>query len=107
MNDAILSTATIRNLRAGTLTASVRKSEYGTPRPQVEVRFPKGTHYRKASAALHALAAVAELATPGTESWVVVVDAHGDEVGRVYLELADGTAEEARRGLEMLRQTIA
>jgi hypothetical protein len=106
MNDAILTTATIRNLRAATLTASMGESRYGTPEPQVEVRFLRGTHYRKSSAALHALAAVIELATPTNEGWVVVVDPHGDEVGRVYLELVKGDDAEAGRGLELLKRTI-
>jgi hypothetical protein len=107
MNDAILNTATIRNLRAATLTARMGESRYGTPQPEVEVRFPRGTHYRKASAALHALAAILELATPTNEGWVVVVDPHGDEVGHVYLELVDGGYPEARRGLELLHRAIA
>ncbi|MGO9714152.1 MAG: hypothetical protein ACLQBL_35175 [Polyangiaceae bacterium] len=106
MNDAIMSTATIRNLRAATLTPSMGESRYGTPEPQVDVRFLRGTHYRKSSAALHALAAVIELATPTNEGWVVVVDPNGDEVGRVYLELVKGDEAEARRGLELLKRTI-
>ena len=71
------------------------------------MRFLRGTHYRKSSAALHALAAILELATPTNEGWVVVVDPHGDEVGRVYLELVDGGYPEARRGLELLKRAIA
>lgn len=107
MNDAIMSTAAIRNLRAATLTPSMGESRYGTTEPQVDVRFLRGTHYRKSSAALHALAAVIELATPTNEGWVVVVNPHDDEVGRVYLELVKGDDAEARRGLELLKRTIA
>ena len=36
---------------------------YGTPEPQVALRFPKGTSYRVVKAALHELAADVELAT--------------------------------------------
>jgi hypothetical protein len=107
MNDAILNTALVRNLRAASLKVSMGESQYGTPRPQVEVRFLRGTHYRKSSAALHALAAVIELATPTNEGWVVVVDPHADEVGTVYLELADGNQREATRGLELLKRALA
>lgn len=108
MNDAILSTAVVRNLRAAILKATMGESRYGNLRPpQIEVRFPRGTHYRKSSAALHALVAVIELATPTNESWVVQADPDGDEVGTVYLELASGDESEARRGLEFLKRAIA
>jgi hypothetical protein len=106
MNDAILSTALVRNLRAATLTVSMGESQYGTPQPEVEVRFLRGTHYRKSSAALHALAAAIELATPTTEGWVVIVDPHADEVGHVYLEFVNGDDAEARRGLALLKRAI-
>jgi hypothetical protein len=107
MNDAILNTAVIRNLRAASLKVNMGESRYGTPQPEIEVRFLRGTHYRKSSAALHALAAILELATPTNEGWVVVVDSHGDEVGTVYLELVDGGYPEARRGLELMKRAIA
>jgi hypothetical protein len=105
MNDMILNAATLRNLCDATLRASMQESRYGSPQPELEVRFPKGTHYRRASAVLHALAAIIELATPARESWVVVVD-HGDELGHVYLELAVGSADEARRGLDILKRAV-
>ncbi|NOU32103.1 MAG: hypothetical protein HOO96_29720 [Polyangiaceae bacterium] len=82
-------------------------SRYGTPEPQIEVRTPKGTHFRKLHAALHMLAAEAELATPAGESWVVQTDATSDQRGRIYLELADGNEQEAARGLELLRRLRA
>ena len=106
MNGAILNTAVVRNLRAASLKAKMGESRYGTPEPEIEVRFLRGTHFRKSSAALHALAAILELATPTNEGWVVVVDPHGDEVGRIYLELVDGSYPEARRGLELLKRAI-
>jgi len=82
-------------------------SRYGTPEPQIEVRTPKGTHFRKLRAALHMLAAEVELATPAGESWVVQTHATSDERGRIYLELADGNEQEAARGLELLRRLCA
>ena len=107
MNDAILNTALARNLRGATLTQSLGESRHGTLRPPVEVRFPKGTSHRKTSAALHALAALAELATPSDESWCVVVDVLSDEAGCVYLELGQGTRTEARSGLAILTAVVA
>ena len=107
MNDAILSTGLIRNLRAAKLTVRMGESRCGTLQPEIEVRFLRGTHYRKSSAAIHALSAVIELATPTNEAWVVQADPHADEVGTVYLELARGDEGEARRGLELLKRAIA
>jgi hypothetical protein len=46
------------------------ESRYGTPEPQIALRFPKGTSYRVVKAALHKLAAEIELATPASEELV-------------------------------------
>ena len=91
----------------GTMTVGKVASRYGsTPEPQIEVRMPKGTHFRRLHAALHRLAAEVELATPAREAWVVQTDPTSDERGRVYLELANGDEAEAARALALLR-TIA
>ncbi len=87
----------------GTMTVGNVASRYGTPEPQIEVRLPKGTSFRRLHAALHRLAAEIELATPVRESWVVQTDATSDERGRVYLELANGDEAEAARGVALLR----
>jgi hypothetical protein len=50
------------------------------------------------------LAAEVELATPAGEAWVVQTDATSDERGRLYLELADATGAEAKRGLALLQR---
>jgi len=92
-------TAMIEN---GTMTVGKVASRYGTPEPQIEVRMPKGTSFRRLHAALHRLAAEIELATPARESWVVQTDATSDERGRVYLELANGDEAEAARGVALL-----
>lgn len=99
MNSAIVS-----NLGSVKMLVSLAQSEWGTPEPQIELRVPKGTHYRKLDAALHALAAELELATPASETWVVGIQAFNDDRGRVYLELVKGEAAEAQRGMEMLRR---
>jgi hypothetical protein len=106
MNDAILTTATIRNLRKARLSASMGRYRYGT-RPEVEVRFPRGTPTRNVTAGLYSLAALVELATPPHERWLVGVDTSDDEVAHVHLELMDDTDEEAARGLALLKRVVA
>ena len=99
MNNAIL-----KSLGNVTMTARLGRSQYGTARPQIEVRVPKGTYFRKLKAALHALAAEVERATPSQEKWVVEIDAFSDDRGQVSLELVNGDAAEEQRGLALLRQ---
>jgi hypothetical protein len=84
-----------------TKTVSQGESRYGSPEPQIALRSPKGTSYRAVKAALHKLAADAELATPASERWCVNTEDF-NESGRVYLELADATPAEAARGMAML-----
>jgi hypothetical protein len=78
---------------------------YGTPEPQIALRFPKGTSYRVVKAALHKLAAEIELATPASESWCVNTEDF-NENGRVYLELADATPADAERGMALLNSLV-
>jgi hypothetical protein len=94
-------------LKGATLTVLLGKSEYGTPEPRVEVRFPAEARYRVRSAALHALAAEIEAATPATDHWCVELADGNYESGRVWLELARGTGDEAERGLALLRSMLA
>lgn len=68
-----------------TVTVSQGESRYGTPEPQIAVRFPKGTSYCVVKATLHKLAAEIELATPASERWCVNTEDF-NESGRVYLE---------------------
>jgi hypothetical protein len=78
-------------------------SRYGHPEPRIEVRFEKGTSFRKVHAALHLLAAAVELATPDGERWIAqMVASSADCAGWIYLELSQATEDEARRGLAML-----
>jgi hypothetical protein len=107
MNDAILNTALVRNLRAATITPSISESRHGARRPQVAVTLPRGTSPRKTSAVLHTVAAVLELATSPTDRWCVVVDHVADHTGCVYVELADDTFAEADRALAMIRGALA
>ena len=46
------------------------ESRYGSPEPQIEVRFTRGTHFRIAKVTIHKLAAEVELATPPSEQWL-------------------------------------
>ena len=93
-------TQIVAALTAGiTLKVEMRKSEYGTPRPTLAVRAPKGTHWRKVGA-LHLIAAIVEAETPARERWLAQIGSRPD--GSVYLELLEGTEEEAQRGIEFL-----
>ena len=87
-----------------TMTIGQGEAQYGTPEPQIEIRFPKGAHHRQVSAAIHKLAAEVELATPEHERWVVETETLYEGRGRGYLELADGTPVEAERGMAMLKK---
>ena len=89
-----------------TKTVSQGESRYGTPEPQIALRFPTGTSYRVVKAALHKLAADVELATPERERWIVQTESFYDARGRVYLELADATPAEAERGMAMLKKRV-
>lgn len=87
-----------------TKTITLGTSQYGNLQPQIEVRMPKGTHYRVAKATLLKLAAEVELATPSTERWIVQLSDHAETSGWVYLELGDGSQAEAERGMALLRR---
>jgi hypothetical protein len=90
------------NLPPGTtLTAKLTRSEGGHPAPTLDVVFPRATHHRAASAAMHRLAAVLEEATPAEEKWLVVISTVNE--GRITLELDQATDTEAARGLALLR----
>ncbi len=94
--------ATTTQNTQGTKTVSQGESRYGSPQPQLEVRFPKGTPFRRVNAALHQLAAEIELATPASERWNVEIDVYYDACGRVYLELSDATPAETERAMALL-----
>jgi hypothetical protein len=89
-----------------TMTIRQGEAQYGTPEPQIEIRFSRGAHHRQVSAAIHRLAAEVELATPEHERWVVETETLYEGRGRVYLELSDGTPAEAERGMAMLKKLV-
>lgn len=93
-------------LENATINVSVAHSRYETPQPQVELRYPRGTHYRVVRAALYALASELESATSVRDRWVIEVDAFGDERGRVFLDLIQGSEPEVERGLALLRKVV-
>jgi hypothetical protein len=80
-----------------TKTVIQGESRYGTPEPQIALRFPKGTCYRAVKAALHKAAAEVELATTASARWCVNTDDF-NESGRVYLELAYATPPRPHAG---------
>lgn len=81
---------------------ALTESAYGR-RPQINiVRSPDSDMtWRHVGAALHQLAAMVEEHTRGGERWLVQVERE-ETSGRVYLELAEGTKEEAERGMQLL-----
>jgi hypothetical protein len=87
------------------MTVTLGRSTYGTPRPQTEVRFPRNTNHRQVSAAAHALAARAELATATTERWCVEMECRNDGA-LVWLELSEGSDAEAARGMNLLERLV-
>lgn len=96
---------TTKNTQA-TTTLSLAESRYGSPEPQIELRFPKGTSHRVVKAALHTLAADVELATPANERWIVHTETYYDDRGRVHLELAEATPAEAERAMALLTKLV-
>ena len=84
------------------------RSQYGHPEPRIEVKFARGTSFRRIHAALHLLAEAVELATPEAEGWIAqMVAAIADDAGWVYLELLHATDDEAQRGLSVLQRLTA
>jgi len=87
----------------GKTTVSLAESGSGLAEPQIQIHLPKGSTIRELSAALHAQAARVELATPPTERWLVQIESFRANIGRVFLELATTTPQEADGGLALLR----
>ena len=86
---------------------TLARSQYGHPEPRIEVKFARGTSFRRIHAALHLLAAAVELATPEAEGWIAQMVAAADDTGWVYLELLHATDDEAQRGLAVLQHVTA
>jgi hypothetical protein len=91
--------------KSPTMTVSLGQSQYGTPRPQIELRFPGGTSHRHLKAAVFSLAARIELATPEKEGWVVTFEA-GEDRAWVWLEVIDGFDREIQSGMKVLRGVV-
>jgi hypothetical protein len=79
--------------------ASIIKSQYGNPQPQIQITLNDGVPSRSLAAEVYRLASDVERASQPFQ-WVVVPDTHN---GIVYLELMDGTEAEANQGLGILR----
>lgn len=88
---------------APALTASIGKNRHGSLEPQIHVVLPEGSGYRAVSAALHRIAAAAELATPANEEWIAHIEMFCTGCsGRVYFEMAGASTGEAARGFKVL-----
>lgn len=84
------------------LTTGLQESRCGTPEPTLRLDAPRGTPHRVVSACLHRIAAAIEDACAPEDRWIVQIESGELWGGRVYLELADGTAAEAERGMAVL-----
>ena len=71
------------------------ESRYGTPEPQIALRFPKGTSYRIVKVALHKLATDVELATPANESWCVNTRPRRRTEGRISTSARRGRGKKS------------
>ncbi|MFP2902920.1 hypothetical protein [Myxococcus sp. AB056] len=87
-----------------------RTARYGIPQPYIEVRFPREIRQRTLNAALHRIYADVEMATSERECWNVRIELLPDILmysgGFVYVELAEGTPEEAERAMAMLKSLV-
>ena len=85
---------------------TLARSQYGHPEPRIEVKFARGTSFRRIHAALHLLAAAVELATPEAEGWIaqMVAASADNDAGWVYLELLHASDDEAQRALAVLQR---
>lgn len=91
-------------LRGVALVVEVGASRFGTPQPRLSVRASRGVSHRRVAAALHLVAALAEVETPASEGWGIEIERRTDESGWVWLDLLDGSVEEAERGAALLHQ---
>ncbi|MFB1485155.1 hypothetical protein [Corallococcus sp. RDP092CA] len=90
-------------LQNPTLRLNLGKSPSGAPQPQLDIIVPRDSNPRRLSGTLLAFAANLELNTPARERWTVKTErVQEPNHGRVYLELAEGDAAEAKRGMMLL-----
>lgn len=81
------------------MRAKLANSEFGNLQPTLYVGTARGS-VRLANAALYKIAADLEMASIG-EGWIVQVDR---ENARIHLELIQGDAAEAQRGMRVLER---
>ncbi len=93
-------------MKTATTHLAIADSAYGSRVPRLTVVFGRGVPHRLMNAALHALAAEAEMATPAHEKWGVQIES-GRDRGWLDLELDTGSDAEAERGLALLRKVVA
>lgn len=94
--------------KPATFTVTMGHS-YGCAEPQLRIAVTPDSHYRAIRAELFRVAAAGEAAMISSEEegWIIGVKHASTFEGCVYLELADGTEEEAARGLRFLTRLAA
>jgi hypothetical protein len=103
--DEVLATELARALERTELTLFVKRGGGGNPQPQIAIHCPRGFPEARARAAVFAIAALASIATPLDERWVV----RGDPgTRRVILDLpTNAHGREIERALRVLRRVIS
>lgn len=87
-----------------TYRTCVTASDFGTPRPEIQVKAPAARNRRELYVVLHEVAARVERALAGTrEAWHVELRRIDEREGAVYLELMDGTQREVDRAMAALQ----
>jgi len=103
--DEVLATELARALERTELTLFVKRGGGGHPQPQIAIHCPRGFPEARARAAVFAVAALASIATPLDERWVVRSD---PGTRRVILDLpTNAHGREIERALRVLRRVIA
>jgi hypothetical protein len=102
-----------RPLRQPTLTVRVARSDYGTPRPRIEVDSSPGGNWHEHRALCHRIAALVEEESGaaiggGPEGWNVDIE-HGRTSfdSAVVLELYEGTDAEALLACKVIDSVVA
>jgi hypothetical protein len=105
MDDLLASSALSRALALAELTLSVKRGAAGHAQPQVVVECPHDFPEPRARAVVFTVAALASMATPLDERWVVRSD---PGARRAYLDLSTGAhGREIERALRVLRIVIS
>ncbi len=89
-----------------TMTIEQTSREYGRPQPRVEIRMRRDATFHELRAVLHLIAAEIAMTTPPEERWRIRLSKYTEQRGRISIELSEGTEDEAKRAMEVLRRVV-